>query len=81
MTVGEPGAHGDAHAGMHGIGVRTPLAADVADATVGFPRLLHMPNVIGGFGISMIVAANRFEPKTVLCDVTVSGAGDAPKEH
>ena len=38
-TVGEPGAHGADVAGMHGIGVSTPSAADVAAATVGFARL------------------------------------------
>jgi len=30
-----PGAHGAAITGMHGIGVRTPIAAAVAEATVG----------------------------------------------
>lgn len=57
MTVGEPGAHGAGQEGTHGIGVNTPNAAEVADATVGFARLLHIPNVMGSFGISMIVAA------------------------
>lgn len=80
-TVGEPGAHGAAHAGTHGIGVRMPSAAAVALATVGFAGLLHIPNVIGGFGISIIVAAGIFEPKTVVCDVTVSGAGNVPNVH
>jgi hypothetical protein len=32
-TVGDPGAHGDAVAGMHGCGVNTPNAAAVAAAT------------------------------------------------
>lgn len=44
MTVGEPGAHGDVVTGMHGCGVSTPWAADVADATCGLERLVHMPN-------------------------------------
>lgn len=34
-TVGEPGAHGAAVTGTQGIGVRTPIAAAVAEATVG----------------------------------------------
>lgn len=80
-TVGEPGVHGAAHAGTHGIGVRTPNAAAVAAATVGLAGLLHIPKVMGGFGISMIVPTGKFIPTTVLCDVTVSGAGAAPKLH
>ena len=38
-----PGAHGAAITGMQGIGVSTPMAADVADATVGFANDWHMP--------------------------------------
>jgi hypothetical protein len=59
-TVGDPGAHGAAHAGIHGIGVSAPSAAAVAEATVGFARLLHIPNVIGSFGMSIIVASGIF---------------------
>lgn len=43
-TVGAPGAHGAAVTGMHGIGVSTPIAAAVTNATVGLARLVHMPN-------------------------------------
>ena len=81
ITVGDPGVHGDAQAGTQGIGVNTPPALDVADATVGLPRLLHMPNVIGGFGISIMVAMGKLLPITVFCDVTTSDAGTVPKEH
>jgi len=35
-TVGDPGTHGAAVTGMQGIGVKTPNAAAVADATIGF---------------------------------------------
>ena len=42
-TVGDPGAQGVVVAGMHGIGVRTPRAAVVAAATVGFDGAEHMP--------------------------------------
>lgn len=80
-TVGEPGVQGTAHAGTHGIGVNTPNAAEVAEATVGLARELHIPKVIGSFGISIIVAAGIFEPITVCCDVTISGHGAAPKLH
>lgn len=45
-TVGDPGAHGVGVLGMQGMGVSTPRAADVADATTGFARLVHIPNVM-----------------------------------
>ena len=38
-TVDEPGAHGDGVTGIHGTGVKTPIAADVAAATCGLARL------------------------------------------
>lgn len=81
ITVGEPGAQGPAHAGIHGMGVSTPIAAAVALATVGFAGLLHIPKVIGGFGISIIVANGMLPPTAVDWDVTVSGAGAAPNVH
>jgi hypothetical protein len=43
-TVGEPGIHGADVTGIQGIGVKTPDAADVADATVGLASELHIPN-------------------------------------
>lgn len=59
MTVGEPGAQGAAVTGIQGIGVSTPIAAAVADATVGFASDMQTPN--GGMFamglLSMIVAA------------------------
>ena len=44
MTVGTPGTQGAAVTGTHGVGVNTPIAADVADAVAGFARELHIPN-------------------------------------
>ncbi len=38
-TVAEPGVHGAGVTGTQGIGVNTPLAAAVADATVGLDGL------------------------------------------
>ncbi len=38
-TVGEPGTQGAGVTGTQGIGVKTPLAAAVADATVGLATL------------------------------------------
>ena len=39
-----PGVHGATVAGIHGIGVSTPKAAAVAEATTGLANELHMPN-------------------------------------
>ena len=43
-TVGAPGTHGAAVTGMHGAGVGTPSAAEVAAITAGFDGAVHMPN-------------------------------------
>lgn len=42
--VGEPGAQGATVFGTHGIGVRTPAAAVVAEAVAGKAGQLHTPN-------------------------------------
>ncbi len=42
-TVGEPGVQGVTVTGTQGIGVRTPNAADVAEATAGLLMELHIP--------------------------------------
>jgi hypothetical protein len=41
--VVDPGAQGDWMTGMHGCGVSTPFAADVACETCGLERLWHIP--------------------------------------
>ncbi len=38
-----PGVHGAGTTGMQGIGVGTPSAAAVAEATSGFVGVIHMP--------------------------------------
>ena len=81
ITLFEPGDHGNVHAGIHGIGVRTPPALAVAAETVGLLMLLHIPNVIGSFGISIMVATGNTPLTTVVCDVTINGTCAAPKEH
>ena len=43
ITVGFPGVHGAGITGIQGIGVRTPKAAAVAVATVGFANDEHIP--------------------------------------
>jgi hypothetical protein len=78
--VTAPGVHGEVVAGMHGIGVKTPSAAAVAAATVGFAILMHMPNgamfTIGAK--SMIVAAGIFPALTPVTGKTVNVEGAAP---
>src|SRR5690349_7684181 len=76
-VVGAPGVHGADVAGMQGIGVSTPSAAEVAAATCGLARLMHIPN--GGMftigALSMIVAAGLFPINTVgLIELRVAGA-------
>ena len=44
LTFEDPGVHGAVITGMHGCGVRTPEAAEVAAATCGFDSEVHMPN-------------------------------------
>src|SRR5579871_6524261 len=43
-TVGAPATQGAGVFGMHGMGVSTPSAAAVADATVGLAIDMHAPN-------------------------------------
>jgi hypothetical protein len=83
MTVAEPGVHGAVVTGTQGIGVRTPKAAAVADATVGFEGEEHMPNGMMFFiGIlSIMVAAGMLAPLTMFSGVITSEDGAAPKEH
>jgi hypothetical protein len=45
MQVADPGVHGEDVIGIHGMGVRTPRAAAVAEATVGLANDMHMPKV------------------------------------
>lgn len=81
-TVGEPGAHGAAVAGTHGIGVNTPSAAAVAAATIGFAGQLHMPNgmtfTMGA--LSMMVAAGA-PAMTHGVGKTFNDEGATPKLH
>jgi hypothetical protein len=82
-TVGEPGAHGETVFGIQGCGVKTPSAADVAAATWGLARELHVPKgMMLAIGLlSIIVAAGWFDVITLLAGNTVSVPGAAPKVH
>jgi len=79
VTVGEPGAHATV-TGTHGVGVKTPLAADVADAVVGLANDEHIPNV----GILVVGMASLILAAVILLAVTpgmetARTAGAAPK--
>ncbi len=81
-TVGAPGAQGAGVTGTHAIGVNTPEAADVADATSGLVMEEHIPN--GGIltmgWLSMIVAAG-VPVRVRFCGKTINEEGAAPKLH
>jgi hypothetical protein len=78
-----PGAHGATITGMQGMGVSTPMAAAVADATVGLDMDWHMPKgmmfTIGAK--SIIVALGLFWIMGRKGTVTVSVEGASPKLH
>jgi hypothetical protein len=81
-TVGAPGVHGATVFGMHGIGVNTPKAAAVAEATVGFASDIQTPKV-GMFTIgllSMMFAAG-VPALVLLVGSTLSALGAAPNVH
>ncbi len=80
IVVTEPGAHGDTIFGMHGCGARTPFAAEVAAATWGFSRLLHMPNVGMLLGATFVMVQAGVVAATVL-GVALMTAGLVPIEH
>ena len=82
-TCAEPGTQGDVVMGIHGIGVSTPSAADVAAATVGFEIEVHMPKG-GMFTIglkSMMLPAGGPPANTALVGNTINELGATPKLH
>jgi hypothetical protein len=83
ITVGEPGAQGAVVTGKHGMGVRTPLAAEVAAATWGFESVLHIPNgaMLSTGLLSWMLAAGCEEAITRLRGSTVNVPGARPKVH
>jgi hypothetical protein len=83
ITVAEPGVHGAVVTGTHGMGVRTPKAAVVAEATVGLAMEEHMPKV-GIFTIgllSMMLAAGIAPAMVLFAGKTIRAAGATPKVH
>lgn len=81
-TVGAPGFHGVV-TGMQGIGVSTPIAADVAAATVGLLGVVHIANGMMFFigTKSMIVAAGIIPDITRFSGVTTNADGAIPNEQ
>jgi hypothetical protein len=81
-TVGLPGTHGAVVTGIHGIGVSTPSAAAVADATVGFARLEHIPKgMTFTKGLLSIIFAIGIVVTTLFCGSTLNIAGAIPNEQ
>ena len=79
-TVGLPGDHGAVRTGTQGIGVKTPIAAAVAEATVGFAIELHMPNgSTFTIGILSIIVARGMELTVLFFGSTFKVEGAAPK--
>ena len=83
MTVGEPTIHGAGVTGMQGIGVSTPIAADVAEATAGLARLVHIPKgMMFTIGLwSIIFAAGWLPDITRFSGKTTNELGATPNEH
>ena len=78
-----PGAQGATITGMQGMGVRTPIAAEVAEATMGLLSDWHMPKgrmlTIGAK--SMMVAFGLFWIIGRRGTVTISEEGAMPNVH
>jgi hypothetical protein len=82
ITVAEPGAHGAVVTGIQGMGVNTPIAADVADATIGLASDWHIPNgMIFAIGILSMMLAIGVVVFTMFLGRTVRELGVVPKLH
>jgi hypothetical protein len=79
-TVGEPGAQGAKVIGKQGWGCNTPNAAAVAAATIGLPRLLHIPKGrMFKNGIwAIIFAAGKDMLMSIVMGKTINEEGAAP---
>src|SRR5215217_5232709 len=82
ISLGQPGTHGAAVAGMQGMGVRTPSAAAVAAATMGLASDWHIPNGrMFTRGLLSRTFAAGVGPTTLLVGSTTSDDGATPKLH
>ena len=81
-TVALPGAQGADIDGIHGQGVKTPSAAAVAEATVGFDKDVHIPNgIILTIGLLSIILAIGIVVTVLLIGKTLYAEGAIPNEH
>ena len=81
-TFGLPGTHGAMVMGIHGMGVKTPNAAAVAAATIGFAILMQVPNgKIFIKGLLSIMLAAGIGVKTRFVGKTTKLDGAAPNVH
>lgn len=79
FTIALPGAQGAGITGTHGIGVSTPIAADVAAETVGLAIERHMPKVGMFAGVkSIVVAISMFMHFGRRGTVTINEQGAIP---
>ena len=81
-TWGLPGAQGATVFGIQGMGVSTPQAAEVAEATVGLASERHIPKVgMLTIGLLSMMLATGIPLIIELRGVTASGAGVIPMLH
>jgi hypothetical protein len=82
VTATDPGVHGDEVAGTHGIGVSTPRAAEVAEATSGLARDEHIPKVgMLAMGAKSVMVATGIDAAITICGMGLRVAGATPKSH
>ena len=85
MTLVAPGVQGDVVTGTQGMGVSTPIAAAVAEATVGLAGLEHMPNVgmltIGANAWMFAAGVSQVTGVPVGTTVRGTGTGGIAIEH
>lgn len=83
VTVAEPGIQGSAVAGMHGMGVSTPIAAVVAVKTTGLASDMQVANgmMFTKGLLSMMFAAICSPHWTILIGKTCNTEGADPITH
>ena len=84
MVIGAPGTQGADVTGIQGMGVSTPSAAAVAEATIGLVGVMHMPK--GGIftmGRCALILAASGPPAFVgiPIGITAKVLGAIPKLH
>ena len=89
LTAGSPARftvvlvpdHGGMNTGMQGIGVSTPIAADVAAATVGFVCDVHMPKVGNTAGVALDSFNDGVADVMTAGNPMATGQGASPLSH